>query len=91
MGCRVGINGFGRIGRLVLRRSLERSGVEVVGVNDLADVGNLAYLLKYDSVHGVLEQKVSQDGQLVQVDGRSIRFFSERDPGRIPWDSIALT
>jgi len=87
---RVAINGFGRIGRCVLRILEERAGVEVVGVNDLADLGDLAYLLKYDSVHGWYPRKVdNRDGKLI-VDDRTIGFFSERDPAALPWGDLGV-
>ncbi len=87
MACRIGINGFGRIGRMVMRRVLEQSSmdVEVVGINDLAPIGELAYLLKYDSVHGFLPEEVSHDAQEIHVAGRTIRFFQEAEPAKIPW------
>src|SRR5690554_2131269 len=89
MAIRIGINGFGRIGRNVFRASLD-SDVEVVAVNDLGDGPTLAHLLKYDSVHGTLRQSVEvRDGELV-VDGRSVRLLSERDPSRLPWRDLGV-
>jgi glyceraldehyde 3-phosphate dehydrogenase len=90
MACRIGINGFGRIGRMVLRRALEQPGadVEVVAINDLAPIGELAYLLKYDSVHGFLQEEVSHDEQAIQVAGKSIRLFEEREPAKVPWGPV---
>ena len=85
MACRIGINGFGRIGRMVLRRTLGLPDVEVVAVNDLADIGDLAYLFKYDSVHRRFPGEVTHDDASIQVDGRAIRFSAERDPSKIPW------
>ncbi|NER14009.1 type I glyceraldehyde-3-phosphate dehydrogenase [Leptobacterium flavescens] len=85
---KIGINGFGRIGRLVLRAAVKRNDIEVVGVNDLLDVNHLAYLLEYDSVHGKFDGKVEvKDGNLV-VDGKSIRVSAERDPRNLKWDEI---
>lgn len=85
---KLGINGFGRIGRLVFRESLKRSDVEVVGINDLLEVEHLAYMLKYDSVHGRFEGKVEiKDGHLV-VNGKTIRITSERDPRNLKWDEL---
>ncbi|HEW93773.1 type I glyceraldehyde-3-phosphate dehydrogenase [Candidatus Geothermarchaeota archaeon] len=85
---RIGINGFGRIGRIVFRSSLEIPGVEVVAVNDLADVKQLAHLLKYDSIHGKLNLEVkAEDGSLI-VDGREIKVFSMKSPSEIPWDRV---
>ncbi|ETX06886.1 MAG: glyceraldehyde-3-phosphate dehydrogenase [Candidatus Entotheonella gemina] len=86
MSYRIGINGFGRIGRMVLRRSLTVPEVDVVAVNDLADIGDLAYLLKYDSVHGVFPGEVGHDASSLQVGGQTISFFSECSPADIPWD-----
>jgi len=85
---RLGINGFGRIGRMVFRASLKRNDVQVVGINDLLDVEHLAYLLKYDSVHGTCNASIEvKNGNLV-VDNNIIRISSERDPKQIAWDSI---
>jgi glyceraldehyde-3-phosphate dehydrogenase type I len=85
MACRIGINGFGRIGRMLMRRSLEVPDVEVVAINDLAPLEELAYLLKYDSVHGFLHEDVSNDEQAIRVADREARFFGEKEPSRIPW------
>jgi glyceraldehyde 3-phosphate dehydrogenase len=85
---KIGINGFGRIGRMVFRASLERKDVEVVGINDLLDVEHLAYLLKYDSVHGKCNAKVEINNGNLMVDGNLIRITSEKDPKQISWDSI---
>jgi glyceraldehyde 3-phosphate dehydrogenase len=85
---KVGINGFGRIGRLVFRAIAKRDGVEVVAINDLLDVEHLAYLLSYDSVHGRFDGTVSvKDGHLV-VNGKTIRITAERDPKNIKWDAV---
>ncbi len=86
MGIRVGINGFGRIGRSFFRACYGREDIQVVAVNDLTDTRTLAHLLKYDSVHGVFRADVQyEDGYLI-VDGRKIRVFSEKDPALIPWE-----
>ncbi len=86
MSVKVAINGFGRIGRNVLRASLERDlGVEFTAVNDLTDSKTLAHLLQYDSVYGKLEAKVEHDDDSILVNGKRIRVFSERDPAQIPW------
>ncbi len=87
---RIGINGFGRIGRCALKHLIRLDEVEVAGINDLADIGDLTYLLKYDSVHGWYPPKTSHDDDAIQVDDRSIRFFSEKDPARIPWGEIGV-
>ena len=85
---KLGINGFGRIGRMVFRASLKRNDVKVVGINDLLDVEHLAYLLKYDSVHGTCDASIEvKDGNLI-VDNNIIRITAERDPKQISWDSI---
>jgi len=88
MGIKVGINGFGRIGRNVLRASLGDKDIYFVAVNDLTDTKTLAHLLKYDSVMGNLEQNVSADGDTIKVDGDSFKVFSERDPAKIDWASV---
>lgn len=86
----VGINGFGRIGRNVLRAALGRSDFQVVAINDLTDSKTLAHLLKYDSLLGTLPVNVDAgEGQLL-IDGRPVRVFSERDPGSIPWQSVGV-
>ena len=83
---KLGINGFGRIGRIVFRATLKRDNVDVVAINDLLDVNHLAYLLKYDSVHGPFDGTVEViDGKLV-VDGKTIRVTAERDPKNLKWD-----
>src|SRR5881392_2022744 len=84
---KVGVNGFGRIGRNVLRAALsDGRGVEFVAVNDLTDAATLAYLLKYDSVHGTIDNKVEHGPNGLTVDGREIRVFSSPDPAEIPWN-----
>jgi glyceraldehyde 3-phosphate dehydrogenase len=85
---KVGINGFGRIGRNVLRASLQDPNLEFVAVNDLTDPKTLAHLLKYDSVLGNLPNKVSTSGDSIQVDGRTIKVFKEKDPAALPWESV---
>ena len=87
---KVGINGFGRIGRNVLRAALGRGDFQVVAINDLTDSKTLAHLLKYDSLLGTLSAKVEADEGMLAVDGRPIRVFSERDPGAIPWKSVGV-
>ena len=85
MSIRVGINGFGRIGRHVLRIGLGREDLEFVGINDITDTETLAHLFKYDSVFGRYPGEVECDGEGITVDGKFIRVFSERDPANIPW------
>ncbi len=87
---RIGINGFGRIGRCALKHIIKREEADVVGINDLADIGDLTYLLKYDSVHGWYPPKTSHDEHSIQVDDHNIHFFSEKDPDRIPWGKIGV-
>lgn len=88
MTIKVGINGFGRIGRFVFRASFERSDIEVVGINDLIDVDYMAYMLKYDSTHGRFKGTVEvKDGNLV-VNGKTIRVTAERDPANLNWGAI---
>jgi len=85
---RVGINGFGRIGRCLLKILLERGGFQIVGLNDLADLGDLAYLLKYDSVHGWYPTKVVHDSASLQVGDAVIPFSSTRNPAELPWGKL---
>ena len=87
---KVGINGFGRIGRNVLRAALDRSDFQVEAINDLTDSKTLAHLLKYDSLSGTLAAKVEAGEDRLLIDGRPIRVFSERDPGAIPWKSVGV-
>jgi len=88
MAIRLGINGFGRIGRLVLRRAFQTEGIEVVGINDLIDVDYIAYMLRYDSTHGRFQGEVSiSDGNLI-VNGKTIRVSAERDPKNLNWAAV---
>ena len=88
MSIRVGINGFGRIGRLAFRRAVSLADVEVVGINDLIDVEYLAYMLRYDSTHGRFNGDVAvENGQLV-VNGKAIRITAERDPSNLRWNEV---
>ncbi|HYA24260.1 MAG TPA: type I glyceraldehyde-3-phosphate dehydrogenase [Terriglobales bacterium] len=88
MAIKVGINGFGRIGRNVLRASLNDSNLEFVAVNDLTDPKTLAHLLKYDSILGNLPHKITAGPDCIQIDDRSIRVFAEKDPAKLPWESV---
>ena len=88
MNVRVGINGFGRIGRNILRASLANPEIEYVAVNDITDPGTLAHLLKHDSVLGNLKNSVEAGKDSIQVDSKRIRVFAERDPAKIDWDSV---
>src|SRR6202041_4206676 len=88
MAIKVGINGFGRIGRNVLRASLKDSNLEFVAVNDLTDPKTLSHLLKYDSILGNLPNEISAGADSITVDGKAIKVFKERDPGALPWESV---
>lgn len=85
---RVAINGFGRIGRVTFRRIMLRDDMEVVAVNDLTDAANLAHLLKYDSVHGVLNAEINAGVDFFSVDGKVIKVLSEADPSKLPWKEM---
>ncbi len=85
---KVGINGFGRIGRNVFRAALHRPEVEIVAINDLTDVKTLAHLLKYDTTHGRLDATVEVGEGALIVNGKPIKVFAERDPGNLPWASV---
>ena len=88
MTIRIGINGFGRIGRLVMRAAAERNDIEVVAINDLLDTDYIAYLLKYDSTHGLFDGEVTVDNNSLVVNGKTIRITSERDPAALKWDEV---
>jgi glyceraldehyde 3-phosphate dehydrogenase len=91
MAIRVGINGFGRIGRNVLRAALSASSdLEFVAVNDITDAKTLAHLLKYDSIHGPLRGTVKAEDKALLVDGKRIQVFSERDPAKLPWGDLGV-
>jgi len=90
MAIRVGINGFGRIGRNVLRAGLGREGIEFVAVNDLTDAKTLAHLLKYDSVHGKFNAQVEAKGDSIWVDGKEMKVFAQKDPSTLPWKDLKV-
>lgn len=90
MTMKVGINGFGRIGRLVLHGALDDPNFDVVAINDLTDAKTLAHLLKYDTNHGTLKADVSVDGDNIVVNGKKIKVFAERDPKNIPWGELGV-
>ena len=90
MGVRVGVNGFGRIGRVFFRAALQAPEIEVVAVNDLADAKTLAHLLKYDSVHGILGGEVRHKGEAIFVNGREVRVCSKKDPATLPWGEMGV-
>jgi glyceraldehyde 3-phosphate dehydrogenase len=88
---RVGINGFGRIGRLFYRAALQHKGaLQVVAVNDITDATTLAHLLKYDSIHRTLIQEVRAEGSAIMVDGDSLKVLAERDPAKLPWKDLGV-
>ncbi|MGE8206593.1 type I glyceraldehyde-3-phosphate dehydrogenase [Heyndrickxia sp. NPDC080065] len=90
MTVKVGINGFGRIGRNVFRAALNNPEVEVVAVNDLTDANMLAHLLQYDSVHGTLDVEVSVDGDSLVVGGHKVKVLAERDPAQLGWGDLGV-
>ena len=90
MALRVAINGFGRIGRLILRQALHDSGLEFVAVNDITDAATLAHLLRYDSVHGRLDASVEVTADSFKVGGRTLKVLAERDPARLPWKALGV-
>ncbi len=87
---RVAINGFGRIGRVTCRVMLQRKNIEIVAVNDLADTATLAHLLKYDSVHGVMDSSVKAEGDELIIDETKIKVLGEKDPSNLPWKDLAI-
>lgn len=90
MTVKLAINGFGRIGRLVLREVVERDDIEVVAVNDLTDANMLAHLLKYDSVHGTFQGEVEAKEGAFLVNGKEIKVFAEKDPANLPWKDLGV-
>ncbi|HHX51340.1 MAG TPA: type I glyceraldehyde-3-phosphate dehydrogenase [Clostridia bacterium] len=90
MTVKVGINGFGRIGRLVYRASLAHPEIQVVAINDLTDAKTNAHLLKYDSVHGIMDADVAAMDDSIKVNGREVKVLAERDPARLPWAEMRV-
>ena len=90
MAYQVGINGFGRIGRNVFRAALNNPEINIVAVNDLTDAKTLAHLLKYDSVHGILDAEVKADGDAIIVNGKRIQVLAERNPADLPWGKMGI-
>jgi glyceraldehyde 3-phosphate dehydrogenase len=88
MAVNIGINGFGRIGRLVFRRLLQQGGFSVVGINDITDARTLAYLLKYDSIHGIFEGDVKAEENAIVVNGKRFGVTAEKDPSKLPWKQL---
>ncbi len=89
---KIAINGFGRIGRLTLRAFLEKKpkDIEIVAINDLADLNSNAHLFKYDSVHGIFENEIKISGSSLSIDNHSIQFFSQKDPLKLPWKDLEI-
>jgi len=92
MAVKVGINGFGRIGRLVFRAALQMGGkdIDIVAVNDITDAATLAHLLKYDSNFGILPSKIKSEGDAINIDGKKIKVLSEKDPSKLPWKELGV-
>ncbi len=88
MSIKVGINGFGRIGRMVFRASVNHPEIEIVGINDLCPADYLAYMLKYDTMHGQFEGTVSATESAIVVNGKEIPIYAKRDPAEIPWGQL---
>src|SRR6266851_1289086 len=88
MAIKVGINGFGRIGRNVIRAGLHNPNIEFVAANDLTDTATLAHLLKYDSTLGMLHEDVKAEGDVIHVGGKKIKVFATKDPAEIDWASV---
>jgi glyceraldehyde 3-phosphate dehydrogenase (phosphorylating) len=87
---KVGINGFGRIGRMFLRAALTKKDLEVVAVNDITNAATLAHLLKYDSIHGKLKHEVKAEGGAIFLDGKPLQVLAERDPSKLPWSKLGV-
>ncbi|MBW1614268.1 MAG: type I glyceraldehyde-3-phosphate dehydrogenase [Desulfobacterium sp. 4572_20] len=90
MAVKVGINGFGRIGRMVFRAAYTRDDIEFLALNDLTDPNTLAHLLKYDSVHGILKANIGVEENAIVVNGKRIQIISEKDPGKLPWKDLGV-
>src|SRR3989344_7270193 len=87
---RVGINGLGRIGRAFLKLSWERPEIEIVAVNDLGDVANMAYLLKYDTVYREWKHEIKAEGQEIIIDGKKVKVLAEKEPSKLPWKDMGV-
>ena len=90
MAIKVGINGFGRIGRCIIRAAIQNPDIEFVAINDIADTPTMAHLLKYDSVHGTFAADVEVQGEAMLVQGKKIQLLSERDPANLPWRELGV-
>ena len=91
MPVKVGINGFGRIGRNIFRAALGRSSIEIVAANDITDSKTLAHLLKYDSILGNLPNKVTHTDDTISVDGKALKVFRVKDPAQLDWASVGAS
>ena len=87
---KVGINGFGRIGRNVFRAALNNPEIEIIAVNDLTDAATLAHLLKYDSIHGTFDAEVAVDGDNLVVNGKKVKVLAQTDPAKLPWGELGV-
>jgi glyceraldehyde 3-phosphate dehydrogenase len=90
MAVKVGINGFGRIGRLVYRAAMGNPKLDIVAVNDITDAKTLAHLLKYDSVHGIVKSDIKAEGNSIIVDGKKVEVYAEKDPSALPWGKLGV-
>src|SRR5687767_6089415 len=90
MAIKVGINGFGRIGRNIMRAAMAHDDIDIVAVNDLTDAATLAHLLKYDSILGNLKASINAQGNNISVDGDTFQVLSEKDPSALPWKSLGV-
>ena len=90
MASKIGINGFGRIGRMFFRAALGKPELEIVAVNDITNAATLAHLLKHDSIHGTLKHEIKTEGTSIVVDGRPIQVLAERDPAKLPWARLGV-
>jgi glyceraldehyde 3-phosphate dehydrogenase len=90
MGVRIGINGFGRIGRLVLRAGYDDKALEFVAINDITDARTLAHLFKYDSIHGRFKGEIVEGNDSIVVNGKNIKIFAEKDPAALPWNDLGV-
>ena len=90
MKIRVAINGFGRIGRNLFRLLLNHPNIEVVAINDIADIKTMSHLVKYDSIHGVLQRSVSSENETLVIDDLRFQFFHESDISKLPWKSLNI-
>ncbi len=91
MSLKVGINGFGRIGRNIFRAAMHDKNIEIVAVNDITDAKTLAHLLKYDSILGNLDAEIKTEGNAISVNGKSFKVFAEKDPAKLPWKDVGVS